>query len=428
MKKNIIELLAHRGFVDQMSSDDLIKITQKPVKCYVGFDPTSDCLHLGNLMGIIALMWFSKLGHQPYALIGGATGRIGDPSGKSIERPLLLDQDIEKNAAAIEKVITSIFSLANLPVSPIIVNNYTWLKEITFIHFLRDIGKHFRLGSMLAKESVRLRLASEEGMSFTEFSYQILQAYDFYYLYENYGITLQLGGSDQWGNITAGIDLTKKLLRKQVFGMTFPLLMRSDGKKLGKSEEGAVWLSNEKLSYYKFYQHLIRLPDADVIRMLELLTFLDKKTIEDLEESMLADNYVPNTAQKKLAEEVTTIVHGKQGLDVALKVTEGARPGSTTLLTSENLEAIIEDLPHARFSQDDIVGKKFTEVATIVQLTSSKSEALRLIKNQGAYLNNEKILDPNFSIESKHLIDGKYLLLGAGKKKKILVKIIKKNQ
>ncbi|MBN1915157.1 MAG: tyrosine--tRNA ligase [Parachlamydiales bacterium] len=426
MKENIVAHLSERGFVDQISKEGFEKIVQHPIKCYVGFDPTADCLHLGNFLGILALMWFSKFGHQPYVLIGGATGRIGDPSGKSVERPFLSDEDITRNSAAIQKVIETIFTHARLPQPPIILNNYHWLKDIAFIDFLRDIGKHFRLGSMLSKESVKLRLASEDGMSFTEFSYQILQAYDFYYLHQKYGITLQMGGNDQWGNITAGIDLTKRLLHQEVYGLTFPLLTRSDGKKFGKSEGGAIWLSNDKLSYYQFYQQLFRVPDGDVIRMLELLTFLDKEEIEGIEKMMVSPSYIPNAAQKRLAEEVTRIVHGDEGLEVAIKVTEGARPGAESCLERDVLEKIMKDFPHFCLPYDEVIGKKYVDLAAEVQLTSSKSETVRLIKNNGAYLNNEKITDPQYLVSSSALIDGEYLLLGSGKKKKILVKIQKK--
>lgn len=420
--KNVIDVLLERGFVDQITNDELKKRCQKSIKLYVGFDPTADSLHLGNLIGIIALAWFQKFGHEPVAILGGATGRIGDPSGKSSERPFLDDAGLEHNVASIEKFLIKILNFHQGP-KPLILNNNDWLKGFSFIDFLRDVGKHFRVGQMLGKESVRSRLQSEEGMSFTEFSYQILQAYDFYYLHEKYKVCLQVGGTDQWGNITAGVELNRKLGKESVFGLTFPLLTRSDGKKFGKSEEGAIWLSSEKLSPYQFYQHLIRFPDADVIKMLKMLTFLDMEEIQAIENEMGKKNYIPNSAQKRLAEEVTRFVHGEEGLKIAEKVTEGVAPGSEAKLSGMVLKQLAADMPHATLARSEIVGHKFVDVAAQIGLSSSKSEARQLIQNGGAYFNNQRISDLQFVFSDGDLIDGEYLLLSAGKKKRILITI-----
>ncbi|NGX44205.1 MAG: Tyrosine--tRNA ligase, partial [Candidatus Anoxychlamydiales bacterium] len=266
---NVIEVLQKRNFIDQLSDKQLKEIVNKPISCYVGFDPTADSLHIGHLVGVMALSWLKKHGHKAYALIGGATGRIGDPAGKSLERPFLDDKIILKNISSIRTFLEKV-----LGKDIQVVNNNNWFEKIKFTDFLRDIGKYFRIGPMLAKESVKLRMESQEGMSFTEFSYQILQSYDFYHLYKHSNITLQIGGSDQWGNITAGIELIRKLTHKTVYGMTFPLLTRADGKKFGKTESGAVWLDEKKLSYFDFYQYLIRVLDTDVIKLLKMLTFL----------------------------------------------------------------------------------------------------------------------------------------------------------
>lgn len=416
--KNIIDILSERGFIDQMTSPDLRTAVEKPLKVYIGFDPTAPSLHLGNLVGVMALAWFQKFGHTPYAVVGGATGRIGDPSGKSSERPILSEEVLEKNVTCLKKFFHKILHFSEGP-KPIIVDNNEWLGKFSLLDFLRDVGKYFRVGPMLAKESVRARLESEEGMSFTEFSYQILQGFDFYHLHQKEGLLVQMGGSDQWGNITAGIELNRKLGGSPIYGLTFPLLTRSDGKKFGKTEDGAVWLSPDWLSPYQFYQYLVRVSDADVIRLLKMLTFLDLKEIEAIEKSM----HIANSAQKRLAEEVTLFVHGKEGLEAALRVTEGIAPGTKTQLSAAVLKELSFDMPCVRLPVEQVVGQKFTDLALKIGLVSSKADAVRLVKNGGAYFNNEKISDPSFSFELIHLIEGIYLLLSSGKKRKILVEI-----
>ena len=421
--EDVIECLKRRGFIDALTSEDIRLLAKAPLKVYVGFDPTADSLHIGSLMGIVALGWFQRFGHTPYVILGGATGRIGDPSGKSVERPLLDSAAINHNISRIRTHFEQILDFTKVETRPVILNNDDWFKEARLIDFLRDVGKHFRISQMLAKDSVRTRLESEEGISYTEFSYQILQAYDFYYLYRDYEVQMQIGGSDQWGNITAGIDLIRKLLAKPAFGLTFPLLTRSDGKKFGKTEEGAIWLSPDRCSPYQFYQYLFRLPDADVIKLMKLLTYMELEEIETYEHRMKAADYVPNTAQRRLAEEITRLVHGEEGLQSALKVTEGAKPGSNSSLDPQVLKEIARDMPHLTLVKDEVVGIKFVDLVVKVGLLSSKGEAVRLIDNGGAYLNNEKIQDNQLKLTQSHLIDGRYLLLAAGKKKKLLLSI-----
>ncbi len=421
MHKNVIDCLLERGFIDQMTSEDLREHVSVPRKVYVGFDPTADSLHLGNLIPVMGLAWFQKFGHTPVAIVGGGTGRIGDPSGKSLERPLLSDEMLEHNVCCIDRFFQSIFPSADP--RPIVLNNNEWLGRFTLIGFLRDVAKLFRVGPMLAKESVRARLQSEEGLSFTEFSYQVLQAYDFVHLNRQYGVTIQMGASDQWGNITAGTEYNRKLGGETVYGLTFPLLTRSDGKKFGKSEEGAVWLSADKLTPYQFYQYLIRIPDADVIRMLKVLTFLDMAEIARIEQSMKEPGYEPNAAQKRLALEVTRFVHGEEGLEAALRVTEGLLPGSESQLSGDVLKEIAKDMPHVQLSTDEVVGQKCADLLVKIGLVSSKSEAGRLVKNGGAYLNNKKIQDPAYLLSTEDLIDGSFLLLSAGKKNRMLISV-----
>ncbi len=418
--ENVIDVLEERGFVDQMTHADLRKQVGSPIKVYVGFDPTSDSLHLGNLVGIMALAWFQKFGHTPFAILGGATGLIGDPSGKSQERNLLDQQTLAYNVQCLDRFFKKVLSFENGP-QPVILNNDEWLGRFTLVEFLRDVGKHFRIGPMMGKEMVRTRLQSEEGMSFTEFTYQILQGYDFHYLSKKHGVSLQMGGSDQWGNITAGIELNRKLGGIPLFGLTFPLLTKRDGKKFGKTEEGAIWLSSEKLSPYQFYQYLIRVSDEDVIQLLKNLTFLSLDEIREIESGMQE----PNRAQKRLAEEVTRFVHGEEGLQTAQKVTQGINPGSDAMLTGSLLSQIAEDMPSCELSQAEVLGRKFVDVAVQVGFSPSKSEAVRLIKNGGAYLNNVRIHDPAFVILKKDLIDHTYLLFSMGKKKRLLIKINK---
>lgn len=420
---NIIDCLEERGLIEATTSEDLKAITQKPIKIYIGFDPTADSLHLGNLVGIVILRWFQKFGHTPVVVLGGATGRIGDPSGKSAERPLLDIPTIEANIRRIRMHFEQILDFKQPGAMPLIVNNDEWFAQYPFIDFLRDIGKHFRVNVMLTKDSVKARLEAEEGISFTEFSYQILQAYDFYYLYKSHGVALQAGGSDQWGNITAGTDLVRKLLGETAYGLTFPLLTRSDGKKFGKTEGGAIWLAADRCSPYDFYQYLYRVSDADVIKLMRMLTFMEMDEIRRFEQAMKQPDYVPNSAQKRLAEELTRLVHNEEGLQSALRATQAAAPGHSAELNPATFHQMMKDMPCVKLTRVEVVDRKFIEIAAQTGLTSSKGEATRLITGGGAYLNNERIEDPQMKLTENHLIGGEFLLLAAGKKKKILVQV-----
>eukprot|EP00958_Prasinococcus_capsulatus_P024011 scaffold3697_cov390-Prasinococcus_capsulatus_cf.AAC.4 len=416
--KNIVEVLRERGLIEQVTSEELEKIsTEKKLKVYCGFDPTADALHLGNLMGILVLVW---CGHTPVALLGGATALVGDPSGKSAERPILSEEAIQHNKGGIRAILEKLLSNGEVEV----MDNLDWYGDMPLLTFLRDVGKNARVGVMTAKESVKKRLDSESGMSFTEFTYQLLQGYDFCYMYDKFGVNVQIGGSDQWGNITAGTDLIRRILQKDgAHGLTFPLLLRSDGQKFGKSEDGAIWLTADKLSPYKFYQYLFSVPDADVCRLLRSLTFLPIEDIVALEAEMKTESYEANTAQRLLASEVTRFVHGQEGLDQALRATESMKPGSDTELSVEALEAIADDVPSILLPKAEVVGAMVAAMMVSAGLCKSKSEARKLIKGGGCRLNNEKVQEELAEVVEGDLVQGKLLLLAAGKKKKALVRI-----
>lgn len=434
-RPNVVEILEERGLLDSVTNENIRSACSDPnlghLKVYCGFDPTAESLHLGNLLGIIVLSWFQRCGHKAVALIGGATGRIGDPSGKSQERPELDASTLEKNIVGIKSIITKILS-QNMSLDPnvgssddsfAILNNYDWWKEVRLLDFLKDVGRFARVGTMMAKESVKKRLESDQGMSYTEFTYQLLQGYDFLHLFQNEGVNVQIGGSDQWGNITAGTELIRKILQAEgAYGLTFPLLLKSDGTKFGKSEDGAIWLSPSMLSPYKFYQYFFSVPDVDVVRFLKILTFLDMEEINELESKMKSPGYAPNTAQQRLAEEVTRFVHGEDGLNEALKATEALRPGSETKLDWRTIEGIAEDIPSCSLSYDQVLNISVVDLSVSAGLFTSKSSARRLLKQGGIYLNNSRVDSESKKIDAEDIVDGKVLLLSAGKKNKVIVR------
>lgn len=422
--RNVIDVLEERGFIEAMTGTNFREITSEPLKVYCGFDPTAESLHLGNMVAIMGLAWFQRCGHTPVVIVGGATGMIGDPSGRSSERNLLDENSIQINLKGIRQNLETILRYPSKSNSEfILLNNYDWFKGFSLIDFLREVGKYFRVGPMLAKDSVKIRLESEEGLSFTEFSYQLLQGYDFLHLYDHHGVIMELGGSDQWGNIIAGTDLVRKVRGKAVHGLTFPLLTRSDGKKFGKSEQGAIWLSPEMLSPYEFYQYLVRIPDADVIKLMKMLTFMEMDEIRSYEQKMKEKDYVPNTAQRKLAEEVTRIVHGEEGLKIALKVTEGAAPGSSTALNAEILEKLVGDMPSYTVALDHVINRKLVDLVNETTPERSKGDLRKLIRNGGVYLNNLRIEDENYILTPNILIEGHLMLIAFGKKNKMIFRV-----
>ncbi|GAB4838005.1 hypothetical protein Ancab_027532 [Ancistrocladus abbreviatus] len=425
-QQNVVDILEERGLLESITGENLRAVCtsdHQPLKVYCGFDPTAESLHLGNLLGIIVLSWFQKCGHKPIALIGGATGRIGDPSGKSSERPELDLESLEKNVQGITNTLNRILSRFGEN-SFFILNNYDWWKDISLLNFLKHVGRYARIGSMISKESVKKRLESEQGMSFTEFTYQLLQGYDFLYLFQNEGVNVQIGGSDQWGNITVGTELIRKILQAEgAYGLTFPLLLKSDGTKFGKSEDGAIWLSPTMLSPYKFYQYFFSVPDTDVVRFLKMLTFLDMDEIEEIEREMKRPGYLPNSAQRRLAEEVTRFVHWEEGLDEALTATEALKPGAETKLDWKTIEGIAEDIPSCSLAYNEVLNLLLIDLSVSTGLLESKSAARRLLKQGGLYLNNSRVDNEGKRIEEADIVDGKVLLLSAGKKNKMVVRI-----
>ncbi|XP_073137661.1 LOW QUALITY PROTEIN: tyrosine--tRNA ligase, chloroplastic/mitochondrial-like, partial [Henckelia pumila] len=376
-----------------------------------------------KLLGIIVLSWFLRCGHSAVALIGGATDRVGDPSRKSLERPDLDPAAVDRNVSAISATIQGIIERYSSSSSSFtMLNNYDWWKDVKLLDFLRNVGRFARVGTMISKDSVRKRLESDKGMSYTEFTYQLLRGYDFLHLFHHHGVNVQIGGSDQWGNITAGTDLIRRILQAEegAYGITFPLLLKSDGTKFGKSEDGAIWLSPSLMSPYQFYQYLFSVSDADVVRFLKILTFLRMYKISQIENSMQGPGYVPNTAQRRLAEEVTLFVHGQEGLDEALKATQALRPGAKTEL---DWKTISEDVPSCSLRQDQVLNLSLVDLSVCTGLLESKSAARRLLQQGGLYLNNIRVDSDAKKIELDDIVDGKVILLSAGKKNKMIVTI-----
>ena len=419
----ILDTLNERGILDAVTSPDLAKTLERPVTVYAGFDPTSDSLQAGNYVTIMALAHFQRAGHKVIALVGGATGLIGDPSGKSVERKMLTVEQVAKNVEGIKENLSRFLDFDD-PVNPaILVNNYDWYRNVSAINFLRDICVNFRVPAMLSKESVKKRLeATDGGMTFTEFSYQILQGNDFLHLYDTYGCTLEIGGSDQWGNITSGTDLVHRLRGTEVYGLTFPLICDSQGRKFGKSEGNAVFLDARKTSCYDFYQFFLRSEDADVIRYLKVFTFLPMERIAELEAELKA-NPGARTAQRVLAEEVTRAVHGEAGLAAAQQASSVLFGGSIAGLDAAALERVFKDAPSTELPRDAVAGQPILKVLVASGLCASNGEARRLVQQGGCQVNNQRVTDPTATIAESDLIDGRILVLKSGKKTYRLVKV-----
>ena len=420
---NILDTFKARYLFDDMTSPELAKALDKPLTVYAGFDPTNDSLQAGNFVTIMALAHLQRAGHKVIALVGGATGLIGDPSGKSKERNLLSSEQVEKNLEGIKENLSRFIDFS--PASPnpaIMVNNYDWFKDITFIDLLRDVGRYFRMGVMLSKDSVKTRMESDDGMSFTEFCYQILQGYDFLHLYKTYGCTMQIGGSDQWGNITAGTELVRRVLGQEVFGMTFPLVCDSAGKKFGKSEGNAIFLDARKTSVYDFYQFFLRTMDADVIRYLKIFTFLSMERIAELEQAV-ATAPEKREAQYVLTEELTRAVHGEQGLITARKTTEVLFGGSVEGLPAALIETIFANVQSAMMAKAAVIGKPLFEVIASAGMVTSKGESRRLVQQGGLSLNSVKVAGLEQIMQESDLIEGRVAVLRSGKKNFFLLKV-----
>jgi len=420
--QNVIEVLRQRGLLEAVTNPDIEKVLSRPAVVYAGFDPSSDSLQVGNLIAVFGLSHFQRCGHTPIAVVGGATGMIGDPSGKSSERKALSADQVEKNLAGITENLSRFLDFKDAVAPARIVNNNDWMKKFSFVEFLRDVGVHFRLGAMLGKESVKARLESEAGMNYAEFSYQLLQSYDFLRLYDDQKCLVQIGGSDQWGNITAGIDLVRKLRGVETFGVTFPIVCDASGAKFGKSEGNAIYLDRRKTSCFNFYQFFMRTMDADVIRFLKMFTFLPMDEIAALDEQTSRDPG-KRDAQKRLASELTMLVHGKDGLDSAVRATDALYGGSVQGLKAAELLDVFADVPSSELPVSEVVNRPAVDVAASSGLCVSKGEARRLLSGGGFYVNNVRISDAGALIRPEDVIDGRLLVLRSGKKSHRLIKV-----
>ena len=400
------------------------ELLEKPLTLYIGFDPTASCLQAGNYVAIQTLAQFQRAGHRVIALVGGATGMIGDPSGRSTERNFLSVEQLQKNLEGIKENLSRFLDFDS-PTNPaIMVNNYDWYKDYSILPFLREVGTLFRMKPMLAKDSVQKRLNAEtNSMTFTEFTYQILQGYDFYHLYKQYGCTLQVGGADQWGNITAGTDLIRRLEPEaEVNGLTIPLVCDANGQKFGKSAGNAIFLNSDKTSVYAFYQFFLRTLDADAIRYLRIFTFLDDARIAELAAAQ-REHPEAREPQRVLAEELTRAVHGEDGLRAAQRASAVLFGGSLDGVSAADLEAIAADIPSASLPRDQVLGQALVDVAVAAGFLKSKGEARRLIQGGGLSVNNVKVADPAATVLPESPVDGKALLLRQGKKNYFLLRL-----
>jgi tyrosyl-tRNA synthetase len=421
---NLIEELRWRGLIQDIMPGTEEQLSKEVTSGYVGFDPTADSLHIGSLVPILLLVHLQKAGHQPIALVGGATGMVGDPSGKSQERNLLSEDVLQKNLEGIRKQLRRFLDFdSDKPNAALMVNNYDWFKGLGFLEFIRDVGKHITVNYMMSKDSVRKRIDSESGISFTEFTYQLIQGYDFYYLYQHHKCKLQMGGSDQWGNITTGTELIRRKSGGEAFAFTCPLLTKSDGGKFGKSEGGNVWLDAEKTSPYQFYQFWLNAADADAEKWIRIFTFLDQNEVQELTEAHHADPS-KRILQKRLAEELTIFVHGEDEYKIAIETTEklfARHNAPATSLSLEDLESM-EGIVHIEYSKDKLEsGIDAVSFLSETTIFPSKGEARKMIQNGGVSINRQKINGVNDLITDKQLLHKKYLLVQKGKKHYYLV-------
>jgi tyrosyl-tRNA synthetase len=436
MANKFVEELRWRGMVHDIMPGTEEQLDKEMTTAYIGFDPTSDSLHIGSLVPIILLVHLEKGGHKPIALVGGATGMIGDPSGKSDERNLLDEATLAHNVAGIKNVLSRFLDFnSEEKNAPVLVNNYDWMKGFSFIDFARDVGKRITVNYMMAKDSVKKRLSGDEGnvgMSFTEFTYQLIQGYDFHHLYKTMGCKLQMGGSDQWGNITTGTELVRRMHdgddQAKAYAMTCPLITKADGSKFGKSEGGNIWLDIDKTSVYKFYQFWLNTTDADAEKYIKIFTFLDKKTIEDLVAEH-AENPGYRALQKRLAEEVTTFVHSKEDYDNAVKASK--------ILFSKTFKEDIKTLDEETFldvfegvKQAEISKSEFNEgldmigaLAAKTNFLSSNGDARRALKENAIAVNKVKVKE-DYKLTSEDLINDTYIVLSRGKKTNFILKVI----
>lgn len=421
----LFDELNWRGFIKQMTHEELPGILDKEsLRFYCGFDPTADSLHIGSLLPIMGLAHFQRHGHRPIALVGGGTGLIGDPSGKTQERNMLDLEDVERNVEGIRGQLERFLDFDGENAA-VLLNNADWLCEIKLLDFLRDIGKHFSINMMLNRDSVRMRLEDRDhGISYTEFSYILLQSYDFLYLNEKYNCRLQVGGADQWGNIVSGMDLARRLRNASTYGLTFPLVTKADGSKFGKSEGGNVWLDAERTSPYKFYQFWMNQTDADVGKYLRYFTFLPKEQVEDLDRQV-AEAPHERTAQRTLAEAVTRLVHGETAFANAVAASKAMFGGDLFALDERTLHEIFDEMSSAEFPKSVLQQNRLLlDVLVEAEVFASKGEARRLVRNGGLYINNQRVDTEDQKMSETFLLAGNMSVVRTGKKNYYLLKFV----
>ena len=428
--KNFVEELKWRGMIHDITPGAEEELMKGPAAAYVGIDPTGDSLHIGHLVSVMILKHFQNCGHKPYALVGGATGMIGDPSMKSAERNLLDEETLGHNVECIKAQLGRFLDFdSDSPNAAKLVNNYDWMKDYTFINFARDIGKLITVNYMMSKDSVKKRLSrdSSEGMSFTEFSYQLLQGYDFLYLYEHEGVRLQLGGADQWGNITTGTELIRRTLGEQAFALTCPLITKSDGTKFGKTEKGNIWLDPKKTSPYEFYQFWLNVADDDAEKYIKIFTMLDRETIESAIEEHRQDPG-RRSLQQLLAKEVTIMIHGETEYANALAASKMVFRNSTSeelrKLDEKTFLAVFNGVPTFDVPKSELPCNILDFLAVKTGVFPSKGEARKMTAGGGVSINKDKVTDINYEVSEKDIMDGKYILAQKGKKNYFIINVI----
>jgi tyrosyl-tRNA synthetase len=419
---NLFEEFEWRGMLYDATDGAREALASEKVTAYIGFDPTASSLHVGSLLPIMALARLQKFGHSPIALVGGGTGMIGDPSGKSAERSLMSIEEIDANARGMRAQLERFLDFKAVPNAARMINNADWLRKVGLLEFLRDTGKHFTVNYMLAKESVKRRLGGDEGISFTEFSYLLLQAHDYLHLHRATGCTLQMGGSDQWGNIVAGCDLIRKVESTKAHGVVLPLVTTSSGTKFGKTEAGTVWLDPERTSAFKFYQFWLNADDRDVIRYLKFFTWLDRDMIAALEKT-LTEAPEKRDAQRTLAREVTTMVHGAGELERAERASKVLFGGSLADASVDDILMVFDDVPATEMRADELATFTATALVTHAGLAASKGEATRLIKQGGIYFNDRRITDERSAVTLDDAIGGRVIVLRKGQRDRRVVRI-----
>ena len=428
--KNFVEELTWRGMIQDIMPGTEEKLMEGPTAAYVGIDPTADSLHIGHLVSVMILKHFQRCGHKPIALVGGATGMIGDPSMKSAERNLLDEETLNHNVACIKAQLARFLDFdSDAPNKAELVNNYDWMKDYSFINFIRDIGKHITVNYMMAKDSVKKRLQrdSSEGMSFTEFSYQLMQGYDFYWLWKNKGCILQLGGSDQWGNITTGTELIRRIDGGEAFALTCPLIRKADGTKFGKTEKGNIWLDAERTSPYEFYQFWLNVADDDAERYIKIFTMLDRETIE----SLIAEHREDpgqRKLQKVLAKEVTVMCHGQEAYDNAIAASQllfgNVSAEVFRSMDERTVREVFANVPSFEVKANEFPCNVLDLLAVKTAVFPSKGEARKMVQGGGVSLNKDKVGDINYEVTAGDVINGHYILAQKGKKNYFIINVI----